>query len=240
MTKPTLKLDMPDLLGIEQFASSEIDADALDKVARTDVQACSKEAAQRALRDTGFCRKSIGSPIAARDLGDLLGKSSDLGVTHRLRGQLRGKLALTSGPDAKNDMPPGNGECNCAAVVGFDHRQRQIHPCGHAGGGPNAAILDMDSIAVDVDRLGSNSGVEADIGKPPLWANYGTRRQQSIRRQVVFGPRSSRRGFGTALASAPIAGLIPAGCDLGAGGAYLPFVKTTCVAFAVVTCSVHR
>ena len=41
-----------------------------------------------------------------------------------------------------------------------------------------------------------------------LSANYRTRRQQSIRRQVVFGPRRSRRTF--ALGSAPIAGLIPA------------------------------
>src|SRR5262249_28186809 len=80
------------------------------------------------------------------------GKLADLGVTHRLGGQVRRKLALSSWPDAKDDVPAGNGESNRTAVIGFDHREGKIHSRGHPGGGRNAALLDAESRAIYLDR----------------------------------------------------------------------------------------
>jgi hypothetical protein len=49
-------------------------------------------------------------------------------------------------------MPPRNCEGDLSTKIGLDHGERQIHPCGHARGCPNAAILDVDRIAFDDHR----------------------------------------------------------------------------------------
>jgi len=72
-------------------------AHALDEVCRTDVQPCTKQAAQRSLRDSGLCCQSVGPPIGERMRGCSLRELLNFAVADRLRGQLRGELALPPG-----------------------------------------------------------------------------------------------------------------------------------------------
>ena len=127
-------------------------AHALDEVCRTDVQPCTKQAAQRSLRDSGLCCQSVGPPIGERMRGCSLRELLNFAVADRLRGQLRGELALATRSNTKDDVPSGNRESDLSAKIDLDHRKRQIHSGGHACRRPDAAILYMDRITFNEHR----------------------------------------------------------------------------------------
>src|ERR1051326_6752495 len=94
-------------------------------------------------------RQDIGPPIRTRMRGYLLCKHLEFGVAGRLRRQLSRELTLPAGANPKYDVPTRNCERNPASKIDLDHRKREIHAGRDACGSPNAAILDMDGVAVD-------------------------------------------------------------------------------------------
>ena len=62
------------------------------------------------------------------------------------------ELALAARSDAKDNMPSRNGQRDLATEIRLDHRKCEIHASGDPGRGPNAAILDVNGIAVDHHR----------------------------------------------------------------------------------------
>lgn len=94
-------------------------------------------------------RKKFGSPVGLRFGCYDLGEPLEFRVSSGLCRQLSRKLALASGTNAENNVPASNRERNITPVIGFNHRECQIHPSGDAGGGPDASILDVDRIPVD-------------------------------------------------------------------------------------------
>ena len=111
-------------------------------------------------------------PTIRRVLGHFLGEPRDLGIVRRLGGELRRELTLSARANSKNDMAPGDGERDRAAMIGFDHRQSEVHTGGNAGRRPHAPILDVDGIAIDLD-----------VGTKPFQRLHGTpmrRRSTSV------------------------------------------------------------
>jgi hypothetical protein len=46
-------------------------------------------------------------------------------------------------------MPARDGKSDLSTEICLDHREREIHSSGHSCRRPNAAILNVDGIAVD-------------------------------------------------------------------------------------------
>ena len=138
-------------VGLQQPAASQINAYSFDKIGRADIEACSKKPTERAQGYTGLKREHVGLPIIRRVLTNFLGEPPDLRVARRLGGKLRRELTLSPWANAEDDMASGDCQGQCAAVVGFDHGQREVHTSRNAGRRPHASVLDVDRIAVDLD-----------------------------------------------------------------------------------------
>src|SRR5262249_19063039 len=138
--------------GIEQRAACYIEADALDELRRAGAETRAREPTETAHREAGGRREALEIPVGVRTARHLLGKPRQAWIIDALRGQVGRELALSAGADAENDVAARDRQRDGAAVVRLDHGEREIHPGGDPGRGPDPAILDMNRIVVDIDR----------------------------------------------------------------------------------------
>ena len=140
-----------------------------------------------------------------------LRQALDLGVAGRLCRKLGRKLALSAGPNTKDDVAAGDGERDGTAMVGFDHGKRQVHARCDAGRCPHPVVLDVNGVAIDLDRR--DETFSAPRRHSNGWWHGGHReRRPPLKRRRRCKRRRSSATRPTALATMRVMVAARAGC----------------------------
>ncbi len=102
----------------------------------------------------------------------------------RLRLERRAELGLAAGPLQEQHQPARDRECEVAAVVFLDERERQVHARTHARGAPELAVAHEDRIVLDADlRMALRErGARAPVrGRAPSVEQTGLGEQERAR-----------------------------------------------------------
>jgi|GEM_PF-1844033 len=140
----------------DRFAASlqaqprSFDSQALDRPGRRFTGFPAKSASE--LPQTQSC--GISEPLDRQGFSEMFPRKIQCdadAIRFRLHPRHGGELGLPSWSTIRNHQKPGHGARNLRAHVAFNDAERQVYPGGDARRRPDAAILDIDAVAVDPD-----------------------------------------------------------------------------------------
>ena len=153
-------------------------------------------------------------PIEVRRDRTVQGAELIIAVLEKQRGA---ELSLAPGPLQKDYELARDGECEVAAGIDLDKRQREVDPRGNTGRGPDRTIVDEDRIGFD-----DNGGKPArQLGTAlPVRHHASTVEKARLRKQegARANRREPRRARGATCDPADKIGIVARGIDAGAPG----------------------